>query len=441
MNAPPLPVDQLIDARWVIPIEPFGIVLERHSVAISGDAIVGICPTAEADDLYAPARRTTLPVHALMPGLVNTHTHAAMSLLRGYGDDRPLMEWLQQHIWPAEAKHVSPQFVYDGTLLACAEMLRGGVTCANDMYFFPQSAAQAFLDSGMRAALGLITIESPTVYASDPDDYIRKGLETRDQLRDQPLLSFCMAPHAPYTVSDRTFERLATIAEELDLPIHLHLHETQQEIADSLARYKVRPFERVKTLGLLSPRLIAVHAVHLTEREIGLLAENGCSVAHCPASNLKLASGFAPAAALHRAGVNVALGTDGAASNNRLDVLGEMRLAALLAKGVSADATALPAHAALRCATLNGARALGLQDRIGSIEPGKAADLIALRLDAPELSPVHDTASRIVYSAGREHVDYVWVAGKLLTQDGALTIFPNRALEKALALWQNNSLK
>ena len=437
--AAPIAVDQLIDARWVIPVEPHGVVLDNHSVAVRDGSIVGIAPTTQAALAFEAAERISLPQHALIPGLINTHTHAAMSLMRGYADDKPLMTWLNDHIWPAEAKHVSPQFVYDGTLLACAEMMRGGVTCVNDMYFYPESAAQAFVDSGMRAAVGLIAFEFPTAYASDADDYIAKGLAARDRFRDEPRLSFCMAPHAPYTVSDRTFTRLVTIAEELDLPLHLHLHETQDEIAESVQKHGVRPLERMNALGLVSPRLIAVHAIHMTEREIALLAQNGCSVAHCPTSNLKLASGFAPIATMQAAGMNIALGTDGAASNNRLDVLAEMRLAALLAKAVAHDATALPAHIALRYATLNGAHALGLQDRIGSIEIGKAADLTAIRFDALELAPCYDPVSHIVYSAGREHVSHVWVAGKLLVQNGGLN-FESGSLRKTVAVWHNKLL-
>ena len=252
--------------------------------------------------------------------------------MRGLADDLPLMEWLNEHIWPAEAKHVSPEFVYDGTLLACAEMLRGGVTCFNDMYFFPEQAARAALDAGMRAALGMICIEFPTRYAADAQDYLRKGLAARDRYREEPLLSFCLAPHAPYTVSDRSFEQIVTYADELEIPIHMHLHETQDEIRESMTRFGVRPLERMHRLGLLGPGLIAVHAVHLTEQEIDLLAGQGASVAHCPSSNLKLASGIAPVARFVERGLNVGLGTDGAASNNRLDLFEEMRIAALLAK-------------------------------------------------------------------------------------------------------------
>jgi 5-methylthioadenosine/S-adenosylhomocysteine deaminase len=430
-------VDLLISARWVVPVEPAGAVLAEHSVAVAGGRIVAVLPTPEAERDYDAAKRVELPHHALIPGLVNLHTHASMTLMRGLADDLPLMRWLQDHIWPAESRHVSPEFVYDGTLLACAEMLRGGVTCMNEMYFFPEAAARAALDAGMRAALGIIAFEFPTAYAADANDYIAKGLATRDEFGDEPLLSFCMAPHAPYTVSDRTFARIVSLAEELDLPIHTHLHETQHEIDDSLAQHKVRPLERLAGLGVLGPRLVAAHAAHMTPEEIATLARHGASVAHCPSSNLKLASGLAPVAAMLAEGVNVGIGTDGAASNNRLDVLEETRIAALLAKAVAGDAQALPAHQALACATLHGARALGLEASIGSVVPNKLADLCAVSFEDPELSPCYDPVSHLVYAAGRAQVSHVWVAGELRVGEGKLTGMENRGLNSRVLLWQN----
>jgi len=398
-------------------------------------AIEKLLPASEASREFPNYPYLELPDHVLIPGLVNAHTHAAMSLMRGLADDLPLMRWLQEHIWPTETKHVSPEFVRDGTALACAEMLRGGITCFNDMYFFPQAALEAVQAAGMRVALGLIVIDFPTTYASDPADYLRKGFELRDRSREDPLVSFCLAPHAPYTVSDPTFRQIATFAAELDLPVHVHLHETEHEIERSLAEHGARPLERLNKLGLLGPGLIAVHCVHLNEPEIQLLARHGCSVAHCPSSNLKLASGFAPIEALRAAGVNLCLGTDGAASNNRLDIFTEMRTAALLAKAVARNAEAMPAHAALRAATLGGARALGLGARIGSIEPGKRADLAAVELRAPELAPVYDPVSHLVYAAGREHVTHVWVDGEPRVADGVLaTAVPG--LDTRWRLWQ-----
>jgi 5-methylthioadenosine/S-adenosylhomocysteine deaminase len=430
-------VDLLIDARWVIPVNPARRVLEDHSVAVRGGRIVAVLPRSRAHADYAATERVSLPRHALIPGLVNLHTHASMALMRGLADELPPAQWFRDRIWPAEAKHVSPQFVYDGSLLACAEMLRGGITCFNEMYFYPAEAARAALDMGMRAALGLIVIDVPTAYASDAEDYVAKGLALRDALREQPLLSFCMAPHAPYSVSDRTFSRLLTLAEELDLPVHMHVHESPDEIERSLTAHGLRPLERLRRLGLVGPNLIAVHAIHLTQEEIELLAKNGCSVAHCPSSNLKLAHGFAPVTSMLAQGVNIGLGTDGSASNNRLDLFQEMRTAALIAKAVGADAVALPADRALSMATLDGARALRLDHAIGSIEPGKFADLAAVEFTAPEMLPCYDPISHIVYAAGRENVSHTWVAGRLLLENRRLTQPPKNDLENLAVLWQN----
>jgi 5-methylthioadenosine/S-adenosylhomocysteine deaminase len=385
---------------------------------------------------YPSARRVELPGHALIPGLVNLHTHAAMALMRGLADDRALMDWLQNHIWPVETRLVSGDFVRDGTLLACAEMLRGGITCFNDMYFHPEAAGRAALAAGMRAALGIIVIEMPSAYAADAQDYLSKGLATRDELKHENLLSFCVAPHAPYTVSDRAFERIAVLQGVLDLPLHIHLHETRDEIEQSLARHGARPLARLQRLGLVDANLIAVHAVHVTPQETSLLAAEGCHVAHCPSSNLKLASGFAAPASLLEAGVNVGLGTDGAASNNRLDIFTEMRLAALLAKGTADDPTALPAHTALEMATVRAARALGLDDRIGTLAPGKCADMTAVDLGALELLPCYDPLSHLVYAAGREHVTHVWVNGEPVVEKSRLTRLDAAELAAKTNYWR-----
>jgi 5-methylthioadenosine/S-adenosylhomocysteine deaminase len=433
----PLSIDTLIEARWIIPIEPHGLTLENHAVAIQGGRILAVLPTEEARQRYRARQTVSLPQHVLLPGLVNLHTHAAMTLLRGYADDIELMDWLNKKIWPAEARHVSPKFVHDGTLLACAEMLRGGITCFSDMYFYPEAAAAAALRLGMRAALGILTIEFPTAYAADADDYLTKGLATRDVLRDEPLISFCMAPHAPYTVSDRSFERIATLAAQLDLPIHVHIHETRDEIKESLKQYGIRPLERLYRLGLLGPNLIAVHAVHLEPGEIFLLAEQGCSVAHCPTSNMKLSSGIAPISAMARQGVRIGLGSDGAASNNRLDLFREMNHAALLAKVASGDATSLDSHSVLRMATLDGATALGLEQRIGSLVAGKLADLCAVRLDDSSLQPCYEPASHLVHVAGREHVSHVWVAGEERVINATLKGLESAELLDLANFWHN----
>jgi len=430
-------IDLLIEARWIIPVEPSDTTLEHHALAVDGGRIVALLPVVEANVRYQPRRRVSLDQHLLIPGLINLHTHAAMTLLRGYADDMELMDWLNQRIWPAERKHVCADFVRDGTLLAGAEMLRGGVTCFNDMYFHPEAAAEAAIKLGMRAALGMVVIEFPSAYAADADDYLAKGLAARDALRDEPLISFCMAPHAPYTVSDRSLERIMTLANQLDLPIHMHLHETRAEIADSLKEFGLRPLARLHRLGFLGPNLIAVHAVHLEADELALLAEQGCAVAHCPTSNMKLASGIAPIAALHQLGVRVGLGSDSAASNNRLDLLREMHQAALLAKVATGDATILDAHQVLRMATLEGAAALGLDSRIGSLTVGKEADLCAIRLDDSLLQPCYNPASHLVYAAGREQVSHVWVAGVERVSEGILLGCATAQLLDLAHSWHN----
>lgn len=414
----PLPIDLLIEPDWIIPIEPAGVVLEGHALAVDQGRIVALLPAAEAATLYSPRERLRLPGEVLLPGLVNAHTHAAMSLLRGYADDLPLMRWLNERIWPAEKAFVSPDFVRDGTFLAAWEMLRGGVTCFNDMYFFPAAAAEAAAQAGIRAALGVTVIEFPSAYATDADDYLSKGLAARDAWRDEPLVSFTLAPHAPYTVSDRTFEQIATLAAQLDVPIHIHIHESAEEVSQRVAQTGMRPLERLRRLGLLGPNLIAVHAVHLNSQEIDQLATSGSFVAHCPTSNLKLANGIAPIPVLLAGGVRVALGTDGAASNNRLDILREARMAALLAKVGSDDASMVSAHQALRMATLEGAAALGLESVTGSLLPGKWADLCTLRLDDWNSLPCYDPASHLVHAVGRDQVSHVWVAGRQRICDG-----------------------
>jgi len=428
-------VDTLICAAHVVPVEPRGS-LADHAVAIDAGRIVAIAPTAEALDRFEAREVVRLDHHALIPGLVNLHCHAAMTLMRGLADDVALMAWLKERIWPAEARHVSDEFVHDGSLLAAAEMLRGGVTCVNDMYFFPEATARAALRAGMRAALGIIALEFPSAYAPDASGYLQKGLATRDAYRGEPLLSFCLAPHAPYTVGDETLKRCAVLAEELDLPIHCHLHETRAEIEQGVAQHGVRPFERLRRLGVVGPRLIAVHAVHLDETELDVMAREGVSVAHCPSSNLKLASGFAPVAAMRRRGINVGVGTDGAASNNRLDVMTEMRGAALLAKGASGDASVVSAAEALEMATLAGARALGLDRQIGSIAPGKSADLAAIELSSLETLPRFDPVSHLVYAAGREHVSHVWVEGRARVAARRLTGIDEDDLRTRALWWQ-----
>lgn len=429
-------IDTLIHARWIIPVEPDNVILDHHSLAINDGRIIEIMATDEARLAYSAGTEIDLPTHALIPGLINCHTHAAMALFRGLADDLPLMEWLNNHIWPAEQRWVNPEFVADGTRHAIAEMIRGGTTCFNDMYFFPDHAAETAIDCGMRAMIGLILIDFPTAWARDADEYLVKGEQIHDRYRHNPLIHTAFAPHAPYTVSNAPLQRINVLAEELNIPIHMHIHETRDEIESSLKQHGKRPLQRLFDLGLVNERLLAVHMTHLESDEIQLIAKYGVSVVHCPESNLKLASGFCPVQKLQLAGVNVALGTDGAASNDDLDMPGEMHTAALLAKGVAGDCTALPAHTALRMATLNAATALGIADRTGSLATGKAADIAAIDLNHLETQPLYNPVSQIVYACKRNQVTDVWVAGRQLMKNRELTTIDETAVLAKAKLWQ-----
>jgi len=435
-------VDLMIEARWLVPVNPSNQVLEHHAVVVHQGVIVDVLSIESAKEKYTGTKTVILNEHLLIPGLINLHTHVGMTLMRGLADDIPLMPWLQNHIWPAEQQIVSEKFVRDSALFGCAEMLAGGVTCFNDMYFYPQATAEAVLQAGMRAQLGLVVLEFPTNYANNADDYIEKGLLIRDAWRGNPFLSASLAPHAPYTVSDMTFEKVITYAEQLGLGIHTHLHETKAEVAESIENFGVRPIKRMANLGLLGPNLTAAHCVQINDEDLNLLSEHRAHVAHCPSSNAKLASGIAPVNHLLNKGINVGLGTDGAASNNRQDMFAEMRMAALLAKARTEDATSIPAAQALEMATINGAIALGLDHQIGSIEVGKFADLTAVRISAVETLPCFDPLSHLIYACGREHVSHVWVAGDLRfersNQQAGLyaNIEPNE-LKEIVLLWQS----
>ncbi len=429
-------VDLLLHARWVIPVVPENQLLEHHSLAIKDGRIQAISPTTKASERFSATMEKHLPHHALIPGLINSHTHAAMALLRGLADDLPLMSWLNDHIWPAEARWISEEFIHDGSQLAFAEMLLGGTTCFNDMYFFPDVTGRAADAAGIRAVLGLIAIDFPSVWASDGDEYLHKGLQVHDQFRNNPLIHTAFAPHAPYSVADPVLQRIRILADELEIPVHIHLHETHDEILQSLQQHECRPMARLQRHGLLSPSLMAIHMTHLEDAEIETFAASGGHVVHCPESNLKLASGFCPVQRLLKAGVNLALGTDGAASNNDLDMFSEMRTAALLAKGVAGNASALPAAQALSMATINGARALGLEQETGSLEVGKSADLVAVDLGRLQSQPLYHPISQLVYACGRDQVQDVWVAGRQLVSEGSLTTLDNARLLERSAYWQ-----
>lgn len=428
-------VDLIINARWVIPVEPADVIYDHYALIVHEGRIVELLPSAEVAQKYHADSVQNLDQHLLIPGLINSHTHAAMSLFRGLADDLPLMEWLQNHIWPAEGRWVNSDFVHDGTQLAIAEMLRSGTTCFNDMYFFPDETARVADNAGIRASVGLILLDFPTVWAADADEYIHKGIEVHDHYRNNTLISTAFAPHAPYTVSDAPLQRVSMLAEELEIPIHIHVHETADEVQEAQAKHHQRPLQRLKELGLLSPRLMAVHMTQLTNDEIALVAEASAHVVHCPESNLKLASGFCPVQKLQEHAINVALGTDGAASNNDLDMLGELKTAALLGKAVANDASAIPAATALRMATINGAKALGLDSEIGSLLSGKAADIVAVNMHEIAAQPIYNPLSQLVYTSSRQQVTDVWVAGKHLLKNNALTTLDEGAILNKAQQW------
>ncbi|PCH60579.1 MAG: N-ethylammeline chlorohydrolase [Gammaproteobacteria bacterium] len=439
-------VDSIIHARWVIPVEANDQttndqVLEHHAIIIDNGRIKAIAPSDEARQQFQSDDIVELEEHALIPGLINAHTHVAMNLFRGMSDDLPLMTWLNDHIWPAEKKWISSEFVHDGSMLAIAEMLRGGTTCFNDMYFFPDITARVALSAGMRCSIGLITIDFPTVWAQNADEYLSKGVAVHDEFKNESLISTAFAPHAPYTVSDEALAKIRTLADEMDIPIHMHIHETSHEVDQAFSDSGKRPLQRLHELGLLSPRLLAVHMTQLTDQEITLCAEQGVHIIHCPESNLKLASGFCPVTRLLDAGANIALGTDSAASNNDLDMFGEMRTAALLAKGVAGDASALPAAQALYCATMGGAKALAMDNEIGSLTVGKHADITAVNLSAIETQPVYDPISHLVYCGSSHQVSNVWVNGKRLLNQGKLTQLDIGAIQQRCNIWRERLLE
>ncbi len=429
--------DLLIETGFVVPVIPHGVVLENHAVAVTAGAIVAVLPITEARTRFAAAEVVSRPDGVLIPGLVNAHVHNPMTLLRGIADDLPLMQWLQGHIWPLEAQLIAPDFVADGVELSIAEMLRGGTTCCNENYFFPDVQAATYKRHGFRALVGLPIIDFPSSWARSDDEYFDRATEVHDQWRKDPLIATAFAPHAPYTVSDANFERLRMLSDQLDLPVHCHVHETAREVADSQQKYGQRPLARLDRLGLVNDRLIAVHMTQLTDVEIALCAERGVSVAHCAESNLKLASGFCPAAKLQRAGVNLAIGTDGAASNNDLDMFGEMRTAALLAKAVADDASALDAATTLHAATMGGARALGFEHLVGSIEPGKQADLVCVDMAQVETQPTHHVISQLVYACGRQQVHDVWISGQRKLRERALVGMDTSALIANARQWRD----
>lgn len=432
-------VQTMIHAGYVMPMTENRVVLTNHAILINEGRITAIIDPAQCTDVTANVVYD-LPDHIVLPGFVNAHTHAPMNLLRGLGADLPLMQWLQTKIWPAEGKLMSPAFCHDGALLAGEEMLASGVTCANDHYFFSADVARGLTKAGMKCSVSAIIIGFPSAMAADDAAYLRCAQELFEEFADNRCVRVTVGPHAPYTVSDTMLLAARDLSEKYNARIHMHVDETQTEIEDSLKQYGMRPIERLHKLGLLNNRFISVHTVHPDDKEIELLAQSGASIVHCPCSNLKLASGFSPVSRMMQAGINLAIGTDGVASNDKLDMLGETRLAAMLGKTVANDTTAMKVTDLLYAATMGGAKALGWDDRIGSIEAGKDADLIAVDLEATDCIPVSDAASQLLYSAGREDITHVWVDGKLVVkkqQSVELRSLSREKLQNLAKTWQN----
>ena len=407
-------INLLLKARWIAPVVPENQLFENCALAIHKGVIQALVPNEEADKRFAAEQTLHLGNHLLIPGLINGHGRAAMSLLRGYADDLPLGTWLEEHISPVEGQWLGEDFVRDGTELAMAEMIRSGTSCFSDSYFFPEQTAQAAQQAQMRARINFPILDVPSAWGQGPEDYFRKGLTLHDDFRASSLISIGFGPHSPSSLSDESLRKIATLSQELDAQVHINLHASAGEISQSMNQYGKRPSERLMELGLLSPLTQCVHMTQVAPEDLQLLKDSGAQVVHCPESNLKLANGFCPVQQLLDQGINVALGTDSAANNNDLDMLGEMRTASLLAKGVSGNPQAMDVHASLRMATLNGARALGLEHQLGSLEVGKAADVAAVDLSDLAQQPLHNPLSQLVYTQSGSRVSHLWVAGRAL---------------------------
>ena len=434
-------VSIIISTSWIFTSNPENQLLSDYSVVIENDKIIDLVPQSKVFDEYEADNTYQLTDHILIPGLINTHTHAAMSLFKGFADDLPLQEWLNNHIWPAEKEFVNPSFVKDGSILGLSEMIKSGVTTFNDMYFFPDATAEAVKELGVRSNIGLVVLDFPTNYATDPEDYLLKGFEFRDKWRNEELITTSIAPHAPYSVSDEAFTLINTYSEELNINIHTHLHETQWEIEASIDKYGITPVQRLNNLGIIGPSLTAAHCVYLNDQDMGILAKNKVSIVHNPSSNMKLGSGIADVAKMLKQNLSVSLGTDSSASNNRLDIMEEMRLAALLIKGSTKSPESIPANEAIKMATINGAKALGLGSVIGSIEKNKKADLVAIDLSAIENQPIYNPISTLVYSSSRSDVSYVWIDGKIKLKEKSLVNIDEERIIQLAKKWQRKLKK
>jgi 5-methylthioadenosine/S-adenosylhomocysteine deaminase len=429
--------DYIICGDYVLTMNAGFESIRQGAIAVQGSSIIEVGKSDDLMQRYPEAEVIVGENKVLLPGLINTHCHAAMVFFRGLADDLPLKEWLENHIWPAEARWLTPEFVYDSTELACLEMLKAGITTYNDMYFFGDSTARATRALGMRASLGAGIIDFPTVAASTLDEYLANAERFIANWKGDDLISPCIAPHGAHTCGPETLRRSKELAERLDVQLHMHLSETRWEVEEIISKHGKRPVEYLDSIGFLDERLIAAHCVHLDEGEISLIAKRSVSVSHCVESNLKLASGIAPVPQMLKSGVRVTLGTDGAASNNDLNILSEMSTAAKLHKAIANDPTVMNSKTALLMATRWGAEALGMGDKIGSLEKGKAADVISINLKRPHLTPLYDIYSHIVYSAMASDVETVIVGGRLLIRNGTHVSGMEDSIMQKASEWQS----
>lgn len=429
-------IDQLIHAKWIITCEEPCKVLENHAIAIHQGKIASIVPSQEAASRYKAATESHYSTHAITPGLINSHTHLAMNLFRGLADDLELMDWLNNHIWPAEGKWVSEEMVHDASLMAMAEMIRGGTTCFNDMYFFLGATAKAAEKAGLRAHIGMTIIDVPTAWAKTTEEYFARAIEFYETYKNSKCITPTLAPHSTYTVSIENLEKVKKLADDYKLKINIHLQESPSEIELSLSRHQKRPLQRLHDIGMVSPNLIAIHMTQLNNQDFEILQTTRASIVHCPESNMKLASGACPVQKLLDKGINVSLGTDGAASNNDLDMISEMRSAALLGKHSSENPKAVAAETALKMATIHGAKTLGIDHFTGSLSTGKAADFIAINLEEIETQPLYHPISQIVYAASRQQVTDVWVGGVPLLKNRKLQTLDEKELLSKAETWR-----
>lgn len=428
-------VSQIIHARWLITCEDNNQTLENHALVIDKGIIKDILPSKQATERYTATDVQHFNTDAVMPGFINSHTHIAMNFFRGLADDLALMDWLNHHIWPAERQWVDDEFVFDASQFAMAEMIRSGTTCFNDMYFFLQATAKAAHIAGVRAHIGMTVIDFPTKWAQTTDEYFARGLEFLNEYKSHERITATLAPHAIYTVAEPTLLRVKQVAEDHDLRINMHIHETDEEVNQSIAQTGLRPLRRLQNIDFISPRLIAIHMAQINDEDLDIIQSGKPQIVHCPESNMKLASGTRAIIDFQQRGLNVALGTDGAASNNDLNMIGEMRSAAFLGKLETRNPLAVSAPEAMKLATINGARALGIEHVTGSLTIGKAADFIVMNLDEIETLPIYHPTSQIVYAAARNQVTDVWVAGKQLMKNRELLTLDEKALKAKARTW------